>query len=185
MMQHDTNNMDKNLRQLENQSLPDLSKMDEHWAQMKATLVPRVQPGTTGSLFTKTGFYLIGAAITGILVFTLVLFNKKTSPDTVIANNPPPADTPRITKADVIINKKDIIIKAPVIKIISPDSKPKTQQLLIINPSIKDTPKSKLQIISYTDYSAELEAFYRKVEKEYQQFVIHPLQDTVIYGKDG
>ena len=40
MEQNNNNNTDKKLRQLENQSLPDLSKMDEHWEQMKNILQP-------------------------------------------------------------------------------------------------------------------------------------------------
>jgi len=39
-MQQDNNNMDKKLKQLENQSLPDLSKMDQHWDDLKRSLQP-------------------------------------------------------------------------------------------------------------------------------------------------
>lgn len=179
MMQYDSNNTDKNLRQLESQSLPDLSKMDDHWQQMKAAMATSAQSGSVSSLLRKPGFYIIAAIITGIILFVLLAHpsnDKIAKADEVIVQPVPPADTPR-AKYD------------KVVKIEKTEPAPKYDKKLLVVDTVrivKDTMKATVQIpIPSRDYSAELETFYQKLEKQPQHFVIDPLQDTIIHGKDG
>jgi len=87
-MQQDNNNMDKKLKQLENQSLPDLSKMDEHWEKMKKDLV-------SGSSLpkTKTGnkklIWVVAAAFTLLLFFVGYKFIFKKSERSIVQKNQP------------------------------------------------------------------------------------------------
>src|ERR1043166_9743674 len=69
-MQHDHNDMDKRLRQLENQSLPDLTKQDEHWEAMKKQSQPGSRPRFRTMLFKKGWKLVIAACIIGLLLVT-------------------------------------------------------------------------------------------------------------------
>ena len=105
-MQQDNNNMDKKLKQLENQSLPDLSKMDEHWENMKSSL----QPG--GSLpkskSNKRIFrWIVAASLAGIAFFITYKFVFKKN-DTNIT----------LQKTDPVLNSGSLADTLPTIKFI-------------------------------------------------------------------
>jgi hypothetical protein len=189
MMQYDNNNIDKNLKQLENQSLPDLSKMDEHWDQMKASLTAGSQPGNGNGLLHKPGFYFLAATVTGVLLFVLFFFNKKTSPETAITQTEQPkvqipSDTPQ-AKTELIPVQKDTITTTSSVgmgeRIFYPEGDILSKSIWMSD----SLPQVDSQPPPAKDYSADLDAFYKQLEKPSQQFVIHPLQDTIIHGKDG
>ncbi|MEI9911928.1 MAG: hypothetical protein WDO71_21160 [Bacteroidota bacterium] len=77
-MQHDNKDIDNRLQNLENQSLPDLSKMDEHWQQMKTML----QPGSDSIPVDKVSYkkymrWIIAAIlISGLFLVTYKLINQ-------------------------------------------------------------------------------------------------------------
>lgn len=179
MMQYDNNDTDKKLRQLENQSLPDLSKMDEHWEQLKAGLGPAMQSEDAVSLLRKPRFYLLAAAIVSIVAVVLFILpvTKKTPPVVII--NTPPVDTPHVS-----INPEIKVTTPAAIEIKKNTIKIKHVPLPIIIPA-RDTVQPVLPPPPAKDYAAELDAFYKQIEKPSQQFVINPLQDTIIHGKDG
>ena len=91
-MQQDNNYMDKKLKQLENQSLPDLSKMDEHWDDLKRSLLPesslpKSKPGN------KIFRWVIAASLAGIAFFVAYKF--------ILKNNDDPTGIPVWQKSDI------------------------------------------------------------------------------------
>ena len=81
-MQPDNKHTDKKLQELENQSLPDLSKMDEHWQQMKTMLQPGVISTKERKGLNKNYFRWIVAAIfiAGLFLLTYKLTIKPNPP---------------------------------------------------------------------------------------------------------
>ena len=74
--------MDKKLKQLENQSLPDLSKMDEHWNDLKNSLqpeasLPKSKPAN------KLFRWVIAAFLAGVLFYVSYKFIFKSSDEII------------------------------------------------------------------------------------------------------
>ncbi len=123
-MQQDKNNMDKKLVQLENQSLPDLSKMDEHWQQLKNALhpeasLPKAKPAN------KIFRFVIAASLAGVLFFVSYKFIFTTNKTAIASQQPAPgpsgvsADTLPAnktfrTKRSSTVNKDTIVFKPRV-----------------------------------------------------------------------
>jgi len=74
-MQQDHQHIDKKLRELESQSLPDLSKIDEHWQQLKNDLQPVSNTGTARAPRKYTWWIVAAAAIISILFITIYTSN--------------------------------------------------------------------------------------------------------------
>ena len=70
--------MDKKLKQLENQSLPDLSKMDEHWQSLKNSLHP-TDSFPTSKPNKRIFRWIVAASLAGIAFFITYqfVFKKK------------------------------------------------------------------------------------------------------------
>ncbi len=107
-MQQD-NNMDNKLQQLENQRLPDLSHMDEHWINMETMLQDSHKPA--GGVFSLAGRRLLGW-VAAVAVLVALFFggryylNRNDGNDTVAINNTAPS------KNNIIISdssKKDSV----------------------------------------------------------------------------
>jgi len=148
---------------MENQSLPDLSKMDEHWEQMSLLLQP-------GSGAVDAGRYLVRnrvlLAIFGVVIIAVVYFlvfrnvnhredssvQIKELPNQTMVN----VDTPLLIKAGKSDSTDTILGAMPVHSIEEPENK----KLL-------------------------LERFYEQIQKKPQAFIINNRRDTVIYGKEG
>ena len=79
-MQQDKN-IENKLQQLENQQLPDLSRMDAHWQQMQAML-QSADKGTNGKRWI---WYLVAACFIGAAVFVFNTLNKNTITPAVAA----------------------------------------------------------------------------------------------------
>lgn len=196
MMNGNNNNMDNKLRQLENQSLPDLSKQDEHWQEMKKMLQPGVVPqepkrGSNGKLWQ----WIVAACFIGaisFLIFSQGGDNTRHPKPTAVINN----DTTGIkTKPEeikvqvpekVLINEtsleKKTERKAPKIvevkfRIKKPGYKaPDIAQVL---------PADTMTIPQQTEPQATLAGFFNQLEKALQEFVIDTKKDTIIKGNDG
>src|SRR6185436_4769524 len=105
-MQPDNNNMDKKLKQLENQSLPDLSKMDEHWENMKSALQPK-DSLPKERMNNRILRWIVAASVAAILFFVSYKFIFNSNNDkniTVEAKQSPvtnktPIDTLTVIKA--------------------------------------------------------------------------------------
>jgi hypothetical protein len=193
MMQYDNYDTDNTLRQMEDQSLPDLSKMNEHWEQMRSTLSAGVQPGNASrSFLRRPGFYALAAIFIGLIVLVVVLFNKtrtEVKQEIVTA----PKHTPQVQQSRPfpVTNFDDTIQVA--------DAQPQkylfridTSVMYYPNPGPtyifthpKDFPPLVTTATPIPDYSAQLESFFGQLEKPAQEFVINTKKDTVIFGKDG
>jgi len=79
-MQQDNNNIENKLRQLENQQLPDLSRMDEHWKSMEKCLVQTgniTKSGSNRSFMINRKIYFWAASLIGIIGLIWFLANNK------------------------------------------------------------------------------------------------------------
>lgn len=117
-MQHDNNHIDKKLKQLENQALPDLSRMDEHWKNMQGMLAPETNiPAPKGGNPIKSFRWLIAAVFLGglsyltyQLIHSLNHKEKTTVATTGSTAQPLPADT--IYLQAKTSDGKDTVLKA-------------------------------------------------------------------------
>jgi hypothetical protein len=77
-MQRDKNDMENKLKQLENQQLPDLSQMDEHWQAMSQMLAPGARPSMGSGNFLKRNskFLLFAASVISIIMLVWFLQNN-------------------------------------------------------------------------------------------------------------
>lgn len=193
----ETNHTDNKLRQLENQSLPDLSRQDQHWQDMKKMLQPgtgssQTAAGTTNKLWQ---WVLAACFIGGI---ALLIFNqqgkKSVAPGGTITsktgNNEP--KTPVVQNEDslprVAINEEKTAgdpATSKNNKNFNPRSrikKDKKQNNLVIKTYPPDIIQSPLQPAKP---GATLADFFKQLEKAEQAFTINPRKDTIINGAGG
>ena len=134
-MQQDNTNMDKKLKQLENQSLPDLSKMDEHWNDLKNSLqpeasLPKSKPAN------KLFRWVIAASLAGVLFYVSYKFIFKSSDEIIsIKNWERVSDTKPITDTSPSIKfipgkETSTIIGKDTITLMA-QNKPTKEQLII------------------------------------------------------
>lgn len=161
-MNYDNKHTDKKLQDLEHQSLPDLSKMDEHWQQMGLLL----QPGTASLSTRKTIFrkklVLVTTAIAVIAIVSFFIYQQVNhkkgfrESNTVVNNTISTIDSPVLLKARTG-EGKDTTFEAT---------------------AVTETPKS-------VNSKLLLEKFYEQLQKKPQRFIINNKRDTVINGKEG
>jgi len=78
--------MDKKLKQLENQSLPDLSKMDQHWDDLKRSLQPEASlPKSKAN--NKIFRWIAVASMVGIVLFVSYKLFLANNDKTISTNN--------------------------------------------------------------------------------------------------
>lgn len=148
-MQQDNNHIDKKLRQLENQALPDLSQMDEHWTNMQGMLRPEatVPKPRNGNPLGSFRWLIAAAFLAGVSFLAYRLINSelgKTTHETgnISSSN---ATTPSTLPGDTILlrakmsNGKDTILKAMLIAPKNTESKPGSISLHAKTTSGKDT----------------------------------------------
>lgn len=203
-MSIDNNYMENKLRQLESQSLPDLSHQDKHWHEMKSMLAPPAIPAISkpsGSSSARKWF--IAACVTAglvLLVFSLaekqtpekkpVIAEKTTTQTHTLTENTQTNSndtsarpvkttiTGTVPKDNTHLSNKDIVYAIPGNNKkcnCSSDWLSDSIRLNLVADSI-DLPEDK---------GAILAAFFAQMEKSEQEFVIDSKRDTVIYGKDG
>jgi len=197
-MQQDNNNIDKKLKQLENHSLPDLSKMDEHWNDLKNSLqsetsLPKSKPAN--NIFS----WIVAASLAGVLFFALYKFIFNPNDEIIstrnwqpVSNNNPVSDTsPSINfipgkEASTIIGKDTLTLRPQKEKITNQAFifKGKTtegKEIEFIATPITDTVNKKPVL----EKKKTLEGFFAEMEKESQSFIINNERDTVIIGNEG
>jgi len=200
-MQTGNNDMDKKLRQLENQSLPDLSKQDKHWQQFQTMLQPGTTPAAKGNGWFKKPWHWIVAASFIAGIFAASYWLKRPVRDTTIVNQPPALSA----KDTVVVTTsiKDSVPDGTAMKIRSNQDGPPVHngQAVTKKPagkrviSKKDTviiPALDTEALTNTENNAvkpeeaaTLAGFFQQLEKETQEFVIDSKKDEVITGKDG
>lgn len=203
-MQYDNNYTDKKLQELESQSLPDLTAMDQHWQQMRSLLQPAIVPAKSqkGNRKKIVRWILAAAVIGGTILVGTSLFksDKSSKGKGVVVNNPnikkdaahhdngymmPPTDSEgaltsaggnRKTKTVVstIAKQKTRTDRLNPIK----TNQTSTNQVTMVNPSITKTDDA-------IDPKVLLGNFFQQLEKPAQEFTISNKTDTIIHGRDG
>jgi hypothetical protein len=196
-MQQD-NYIKNKLQQLENQQLPDLSQMDEHWKQMQAALQPAGNP--PAKTFPKTGTWLIAAVC--IVITAVVVINKKQSVNKAESATSTISKKEDNTRPETGLAKDTTVAIAttlfPVIDstvrmIKNPQQKPFVLQLDQNNSIIKtenknDTPDNSLpttETLPAISKQLLLEELFNGLVKEAQEFAIDNSKDTLLLCKEG
>lgn len=187
--------MDKKLRQLENQSLPDLSKQDHHWQLMQQLLqpgIPVTQPPPAKPGFKKWWPWMLAACIIGTLA--IIGYNKlvnhpdkeeekittapipsstekKSMPDLYV---PTPAPTVTVNNSNRASNK--IQVSAPRVTYIG---KPVSGDTAIPEPVVTNQP-----VLSKKE-TVTLAGFFKQIEKQPQEIIIEPGIDNLVKGTEG
>ncbi len=189
-MHPDNKHTDKKLQELENQSLPDLSKIDEHWQQMQSLL----QPGTV-SVKPKNGSvrkyfsWIVAAIFIGGLSFLTMRWLLPSSPEkkTVTKTVEPPVKslpTDTVPAIKIIGGKDTITIKKQKPAII-PIKTLKVRTTDGHDTSLQVMPVNEISQPAIAEPHASLAAFFKQLEEPVQEFVINSKRDTLITGSDG
>jgi hypothetical protein len=186
-MQYDNNDMDKKLRQLEHQSLPDLSQQDQHWQQMKTMLqpgAPAVKPGT-GKKSLLWG--AIAALLLGGLAVLIIKLSREGKKGNIAGQQQivsPVITRDTVPSQTIMIRKDSIIIKQQPVKITAPVRFPLKKSVIRID-TIQNIILTDVVQTPPVDPKASLEDFFEELKKETQEFVINNSRDTILLGKEG
>ncbi|RXK62597.1 hypothetical protein ESA94_06250 [Lacibacter luteus] len=185
-MQQDNSNIEKKLREMESQSLPDLSKMDIHWKQIKSALEP------AGKSFflpvRRLWIVLVAASLVGLIFVYQNVRQEVNAPkaDRKLNNMAQEKDSLPVN----IINHK--IASGPIQKQIV---KRKLKKAANFQPSVTiKEPQSEPDIETKIEpviekvienKSISLKDFFASIEKGVQRFIIDNKKDTIIFCKEG
>jgi hypothetical protein len=161
-MNYDNKHTDKNLQDLEHQSLPDLSKMDEHWQHMGALLQPGTTPLARGKNIFVRKFLFTFFGIVALVTICFFVFRN---------NNHAESDGAK----EVSVNKSIATIDSPI------QLRARTsggRDTILIATAVKENTTQK-------NSKLLLEKFYEQLQKKPQAFLINHQRDTVINGKEG
>lgn len=189
-MQQDKNDIQEKLRQLDNQQLPDLSRMDEHWESMKIAL----QPTLTINQRKKKWLWFIGLLLVAGTT-TLFIARKYTSAEKEILSKEitqqhvPLVDTPL---ADSFISQQPVM--PVVIPAIKNAGKSKPVTAAIIKPVAEnkevdlalqfDEKNSTLKAVN-PNAQKILNELLSSLAKKAQEFIIDNRKDTTLFGEEG
>jgi hypothetical protein len=186
-MQQDKNDIEEKLRQLDNQQLPDLSRMDEHWESMKLVL----QPTLSSNVGKNKWSWLIGLLL---LTGTIALF--------VIRKNALPGNESHAQKMSPQITATvDTTLSDSPVQLIIPDNpseKNTTKDLSLKNTQVKNdvedkvfnlpvqlnTDDSTLRAIN-PDAQKKLNELLGSLAKKAQEFIIDNRKDTTLFAAEG
>jgi hypothetical protein len=194
-MQTRNNDMDKKLRQLENQSLPDLSKQDQHWQQIRQLMQPGIP--AAGTSLSKKGLrrwwpWLLAACLISIVTITayqLVNRSGKKQDSVVLTpvpvkeeiKNKPETDrpVPALTEKNSTGIKQagnKIQVSAPTV---TKSGRPVSRDTAIPAPVVTSQPvQSKKETVT-------LAGFFQQLEKQPQEITINPGTDNLVKGTEG
>lgn len=191
--------MDKKLRQLENQSLPDLSKQDQHWQQMQQLLKPGVPATSTKPVkhwSRKWWPRMLAACIIGTLAVISYKFidnrghNEEITTSVPVqkdtANNPAPVLNVPVQESIPVAaagnsnnnyrTNNKIRVSAPMVTYIG---KPVSGDTAVPEPVVINQPAaSKKETVT-------LAGFFKQLEKQPQEIIIEPGIDNLVKGTEG
>lgn len=191
-MQQDKNDMENKLRQLENQQLPDLSRMDEHWDAVKTALQPGHAKGDKSNKWIWLSGLLI-LAVTGIL-----LLNQKK----VVKNDEPAlkqevriaVTNPDVKIADTVTTSakptgnlqvsKMRKVSAPMRVVQKESSENLTDTTVISLPVQLNSKDSTLKAVN-PDAQKTLNQLLCSLAKKAQEFIIDNSRDTILFAAEG
>lgn len=183
------NNIEKKLQEMENQSLPDLSKMDDHWRQMKQQL------GSSKKAFEGSRYkflrYAVSAAAIVLLLFLFRLYNKNNDEKEKqqVVQMPGSQKFENDSVVEKLLNGK---IDTGHLQIQNGKRKKQlnvTQSRIIISEDKKFTGDVIANPIITEETSSNnlfsLEDFFNTLKKKEEEFVVDNRLDTVVVCKNG
>ncbi len=171
-MNYDNKHTDKKLQELENQSLPDLSKMDDHWQQMSLMLQAAAGSAEAGKRISRGKIILVivSAAVILVVLFFFLRPNNNGERSSESAQETSVIKTPvtRDTTQQIGSTQTDSLRKTGA-------------------DSIANVPGGLSVMTSEAGVNKKilLERYYEDIEKKPGAFIINNRRDTVIYGKEG
>ncbi len=175
-MNYDNNHTDKKLQELENQLLPDLSKMDEHWKQISLVLEPGSGTATAPKNFFKRRILLALAAVVIVTIVSLL-----------VSGNLQPVDKRHSAETSLPVASRDTLPHKRSLTIPKPDS---THDVILLKARTTDGRDTVLKAIpagkpAPGNQRLLLEGFYTRLQKKPEAFLINNKRDTTIRGKEG
>ena len=190
-MQQDNNDIENNLRQLENQQLPDLSNMDKHWQQMQQMLSADIKPKAARKLsflnFYGRRLFLAAAIITVVfaaLIYRYAQTNSTKNPTSSIAKKSADKKGSQFEQENsqntAILNTKQ-------------ENHPITQQTnnklseIAANNVLDSTIPEVVPTQAEKDEAAKkmIATFYNNIQKPIQEFTINADKGGSITGNEG
>jgi hypothetical protein len=207
-MHSDNTYTDKKLRELEKLSFPDLSRINEHWQQMRTALQPGAVPSKSKTPAIRRLFRLVVAALViGGLSLAVYKYTQRNE-----AKEQQASGTINGSTVVKVAGKDSPVIKfAPVEKTgihekhtLKPASVPLKTDIprdIVVQGTRQQTPAQPLILKATTTVkkdtaiilnaatpaqpSALLDKFFKQLEKGAQEFVINNRTDTIINGREG
>lgn len=185
-MQQDKNDIEEKLRQLDNQQLPDLSRMDEHWENMKAALQPSISNiGKRKKWFGLFGLLLLAG------ISAIVLTRKAPSPQ---SESRPAVKEQKVTPVNnTILPGSSAQTIIPVKAVVMNAGKNIPAKKIIVKPAAKSneidlplqlTKDSTLATVN-PDAQKILNELLSSFAKKTEQFIIDNRKDTVLFAEEG
>jgi hypothetical protein len=183
------NDIKNKLQQLENQQVPDLSHMNEHWQKMEGML----KPGTVakgGSMFRKPWFQFSAVVIALISVVLLwYTFENKHINNSSVANVQ--SNTTKASPNTAILSNANIVIdtskRGSSILLLKRRTSGKWNNTrgtgIAIAPT--DSMNDQKVAVAAPDRQALLNKLLAELAKKADEFIIDNRKDTLIEGKDG
>ena len=186
-MQQDKNDIEEKLRQLDNQQLPDLSRMDEHWESMKLALQPKLSNNGGKNKW----FWLIGLLL---LIGSITLFiNHK---DALPQNDPPAKEISQqaVTVDDTTFSDSPIEPIKLGKSTVKNAGKSKPVNSLFFKPAVENNeidlpvqlnPKDSTLTAVGPDAQKILNELLSSLAKKAQEFIIDNREDTTLFAAEG
>jgi hypothetical protein len=180
-MQQDKNDIENKLRQLDNQQLPDLSHMDEHWQHMNVMLTQTTYTPPKKRYWKKiTRRTITYMALAAVVITTSYYAFKTAGNNNRIKKNIPvftvkKTDAPqqaKITAQTITVQKTKPVL-------------PKNQILVTKLREKSDTVFLKPEATSVKQVIPSVKNLYSSLKQPSQQFEINPATDTILTGKQG
>lgn len=192
-MQQDNNHIENKLRQLENQQLPDLSAMEQHWQQLENTLVhpaDTVTPKATAAGGYRTALLVAVAAAVVILVYIVKHNESHLAKPVLTAGNETmhaaaqPAtllyDTPGKNKNVIVLKPKTAVSPGnPIINLVLP---PQRKDSFILK---TDTVLKRLVPVTKLPALSAVNTFYDQIQKPVQVFTVTADKGGEVVGAEG
>jgi hypothetical protein len=182
-MQQDKNDIENKLRQLENQQLPDLSKMDEHWQDMNVMLTQTVYTPPKKRYWKKVTRRTITYMGLAAVVITTSYYAFKTAGNKSSIKKNVPVFTVKKTgasqQAKIAAQTTTTLKSKPILR------KKKNQILTTRIREKSDTVFLKPETTSVKQLIPSVENLYSSLKQPPQQFEINPARDTILVGQQG
>lgn len=186
-MQQDRKNIEEKLRQLENQQLPDLSRMDEHWKAMNAVL----HPGNDLGIRKKKWLWFITVLL--VAGGTALVMDYKNE---VNKNGPAVKQilTQQVTDDDANLNDSVVVMAVPgnvfstnltAAKIVKKTNTEIEAGNAEISLPLQYNPGDSTLITNSPEAKKILQELLTSLAKNTQEFIIDNTRDTTLFAAEG